>query len=555
MKKLLFISILLGLLTHAFAQHQFVDVTLQFGISGQNGLGHAVGWGDINNDGFQDLAFSNQDGSGFWLYKNNGGSFQNITSSSGLAGNSGEKILFVDVNGDEWVDLALRPRSGSQKIYINNGDETFSLMNNSGVNEGVRLAADFDNDGWIDLLSTSNETCTIFYNQDGTLFQAVNIGNCSDIFAAVALDYNQDGFQDIYLSTYSDTQNYLFKNIGDGTFQNTTIEAGLSYPYAGHGLSCGDYNNDGFIDIYVGSYSSSSLCKLFHNNGDGTFTDVATQVSATGYQDTRTTSWSDFNNDGWLDIFSSHHDFYFYSNTLLKNENGNNFVEVGPDMGISGEWLGDYFGVGWADFDNDGDLDLFAAGHIDKYVLWENQNCPGHFLEIILIGVESNNSAVGASVTLWNAGQQMKRWIHAGQGRLDANSLRLHFGFGKSTVVDSLLVEWPSGITLLFKSYQIPVDCIWTIHEDVNVSLPDDIKVASLKLTPNPSSGCFSISSSKDTAPFYLEIMNMQSQIVFKKTQFQNIQLIRLPSDIKSGIYFVHIFNSVTDVTMKLVLQ
>ena len=555
MKKLLLTLTYLGIITSLLAQHQFADITTQVGIYGQSGLGHAVGWGDINNDGYQDVAFSNQEGDGFWLYKNNEGVFQNITSSAGLFGNSGEKILFVEVNGDEWVDLVLRPRSGSQKIYLNNGDETFNLMSSSGITEGIRLAADFDNDGWIDLVGTSNGTCTIFYNEEESGFQAENIGSCSGIFAAIAFDYNQDGFQDIYLSTYGDDQNFLFKNNGDGSFDNTTLEAGLSYPYSGHGLATGDFNNDGLIDVYVGSYSSSSNCKLFQNNGDGTFVDVAASVGVNGHHDTRNTSFADYNNDGWLDIFSSHHDFYTYSNSLLRNDEAENFVEVGTAMNISGEFLGDYFGIGWADFDNDGDMDLFGAGHIDKYVLWENQNCPGHFLEIILQGVESNYSAVGASVTLWKEGQALKRWVQAGQGRLDARSLRLHFGMGESISVDSLLVEWPSGNTLFFESSQIPMDTIWTIAEDINTSVNKIQPLHEVSLFPNPASQSFSVSSNSSKLPFQVIVLNLQSQIVLQKYQVSFNELVQLPSSIKSGIYFVRLSNEDVDLVLKLVVE
>ena len=555
MKKLIFTLAYLGLITSIIAQHQFEDITLQVGISGQNGLGHAVGWGDINNDGYEDVAFSNQEGSGFWLYKNDEGAFQNITSSAGLSGNSGEKILFVEINGDEWIDLVLRPRSGTQKIYLNNGDETFSLMSGSGVSEGIRLAADFNNDGWLDLVGTSNGSCTIFYNEEGNSFQAENIGTCSDIFAAIAFDYNQDGWQDIYLSTYGDSQNYLFKNMGDGSFENTTTEAGLSYPYSGHGLASADFNNDGLIDVYVGSYSNSSNCKLFQNNGDGTFSDITSSVGASGHQDTRNTSFVDYNNDGWMDIFSSHHDFYSYSNTLQRNDEAENFVDVGPVMNISGEWLGDYFGIGWADFDNDGDMDLFGAGHIDKYVLWENQNCPGHFLEIVLEGVESNFSAVGASVTVWKEGQILKRWIQAGQGRLDAHSSRLHFGLAESTSIDSLLVEWPSGNTHFFESTQIPIDVIWTITEDINLPTNQLYKMVDISLFPNPATRSFSISSSKIKAPFQLMILNSQSQIVLQKSQVYSNQLVQLPSSIKAGVYFVKLFNEEGEMVLKLLVE
>lgn len=555
MKNSILTLIFIGLSITLLGQHHFQDITTQVGIYGQNGLGHAVAWGDINNNGFQDLAFSNQDGTDFWLYKNTNGSFENITSAAGLSGNNGEKILFIDVNGDEWVDLVLQPRSGTQKIYLNNGDETFEIMTGSGVNKDIRLAADYNNDGWIDLLSTSDGNCTIFYNQEGTGFTSEYIGNCYDILAAVSFDYNQDGWQDIYLSTYGDNENILYKNMGDGNFENTTEVAGLSYPFSGHGVTVADYNNDGLVDVYVGSYSSSVNCKLFKNNGDATFSDVTTTVGINGHHDTRTVSFADYNNDGWVDIFSSHHDFYTYSNTLQRNDEGEDFVDTASEMGISGEFLGDYFGVGWADFDNDGDQDLFGAGHIDKYVLWENKNCLGHYLELILQGTESNHSAVGASATLWVNGQTIKRWVHAGQGRLDSHSKRLHFGLGEALSVDSLLIEWPSGTTHFFTSNQIGIDDIWTISEDLNVGLQKTPEKIVLELFPNPAHTFFSISTKDNHESYNILVYNIQSQVIIDKKHITTHQKIKLPSSIKAGVYFVDIYNDNGKQTIKMIVE
>ncbi len=535
-----------------FAQHQFVDVTTQHGISGLNGLGHAVGWGDINNDGLQDVAFSNQDGSGFWLYRNDGDSFQNITSSAGLAGNSGNIILFVDINNDYWEDLVLYPRSGSQKIYINNTDETFSLMTGSGVNKKIRLTADFNNDGWIDLMSASNNQVTIFYNQEGESFTSEVVSSFSEDYAALAFDYNQDGWQDIYLGTYGDYANALLKNNGDGTFTEVASEAGVLYPYSAHGLTSADYNNDGLIDLYIGSYSNSSSCKLFQNNGDGTFEDVTSQMNAYGHHDTRTVSSVDYNNDGWMDIFASHHNFYTYSNTLQKNQNGEGFTNVGPQMGISGQFLGDYFGLGWADYDNDGDMDLFAAGHIDKYVLWENRDCPGHFVEIILKGVQSNYSAVGASITLWQNEQLQKRWVQSGSGKHDSHSKRLHFGLGELSTVDSICIDWPSGMQHKFLSNQVLIDEIWTIEEDINLNASEAIFESGVSLYPNPVSDFFILNSSSNEI-IDIQVFNMQSQLIWAQNGIAFNQQIKIPSFLKTGLYFFQIKSQKHQETLKFI--
>ncbi len=431
-----------------YAQQSFQDVTSSVGIYGQSGLGHAVGWGDIDNDGDPDLGFSNQEGDGFWFYLNDGDQFTEITSSGGLSGLGGNKIIIAEVTGDEFNDLILRTRSGTQYLFESNGDGTF---NNITASAGIAAAAvyniaDFNNDGHTDLLSVSNDNFSIFYNNGDATFQSPQVISSYDSFWGVAvLDYDRDGNMDLYHTTYGNSPNILLRNNGDGTFSDMTIQSGLSYPDGAHGIDAGDYNNDGYIDIYLGSYSDLD-CSLFRNNGDGTFTDVAPATGTTGHHDTRTVAFVDYNNDGWLDIFSSHHDFYTYSNTMLRNNGDESFTEVAVSLGLSGKFLGDYFGQGWADYNRDGMIDLFAAGHIDKYRLYENTNCPGTNLTIRLKGIESNPNGIGAQVDVWSSGQRISRNVLPNGGFHDFSNLDLHFGLDGAYSVDSIIVYWPSGI-------------------------------------------------------------------------------------------------------------
>ena len=440
------------------AQQVFTNVTSQMGITGMNGLGHSVGWCDIENDGDLDLAISNQDGTGFWLFRNNGSNFTNITSSAGLAGEGAYKILWAEVTNDSFTDLII-----DGTLYKNNGDGTFSnITGGSGVSGYIFSSADFDKDGYNDLLRLSPNVAVLYNNGNNTFTASIIEG--SDYFAVTCLDYDLDGYVDIYLGTYDNVPNKLYRNLGDGTFEDVTGEANANYNGASHGLTSGDYNNDGFPDLYIGSYGNLS-CKLLENLGDGTFADVTASSGTSGHTDTRTTSFVDYNNDGLLDIFSSHHDFYSYSNTMLRNNGDGTFTNVASQLGpsFSGEWIGDYFGTGWGDYNNDGAIDLFAAGHIDKYRLFRNDNCPGNYLNILLKGTISSYNAVGAKVTVWSGGEQLIRWVMGGEGRHDFNSFNLEFGLDEKTLVDSLIISWPSGI--IQKIYDVDVNQFLEIEE------------------------------------------------------------------------------------------
>jgi len=474
--------------TLLYAQQSFQNVTSSMGISGQTGLGHAVGWGDIDNDGDPDLGLSNQEGDGFWFYLNEGNHFTNITASGGLSGLGGNKIIIAELTSDDYNDLLLRTRSGTQYLFESNGDGTFNnITSSAGIySASIYNIADFDNDGYIDLLSVANDNFSILYNNGNATFQSAQVISPYESFWGVAvLDYDRDGFMDIYHTTYSNQPNMLLHNNGDGTFTNTTSQAGVQYADGAHAIDVGDFNNDGWIDIYLGSYSSLN-CALFKNNGDGTFTDVAASTGTSGHHDTRTVAFVDYNNDGWLDIFSSHHDFYSYSNTMLRNNGDYSFTGVAVELGLSGEWIGDYFGQGWADYNLDGAIDLFAAGHIDKYRLFKNTNCPGSFLNIRLIGVESNPNGIGAQLDVWVSGQRISRNVLPDGGFHDNSDLKLHFGLDGAYSADSLIVYWPSGIVQ--KLYSINANQFLTIVEDATTGVRDELGIHSpdVKVYPNP---------------------------------------------------------------------
>ena len=563
-KSIMYLAILLLAvgLKPGLGQQVFQNVTSSMGISGQTGLGHAVGWGDIDNDGDPDLGISNQEGDGFWFYRNDGDHFTNITASAGLSGLGGNKIIIAEMTGDEFNDLVLRTRSGTQFLFESNGDGTFNdITASSGIaSAAVYNIADFNNDGFTDLISVAGDDVSILYNNgDATFSEAEAIAPMPDFFGIAVLDYNRDGLMDLYWATYGDNLNVLLKNNGDGSFTDATIEAGVSYNQGAHALDVGDFNNDGLVDIYVGSYSNLT-CKLFSNNGDGTFSDVTVSTGTQGNHDTRTTSFVDYNSDGWLDIFSSHHDFYTYSNTMQKSIEGETFVEVATQLGISGEFIGDYFGHAWADFNGDGAIDFFAAGHIDKYRLFENNNCPGNWLMIDLEGVQSNPNGIGTQVDVWMDNQRISRNMLPNGGFHDFGDLRLHFGLNDAIVVDSIIVYWPSGIVQ--KSGEMDANQYIRIVEGSTITdIHPQKRFSSVPMTlsPNPTNGLLEIGFNlTQTEHLEIAIYNLNGRrlkTLLKETQNSGDHQLQVDvSDLPNGIYFVVLQSGLSKQVQKLVV-
>jgi len=550
--KLLLISIFF--FVSLLGQHTFTNVATQMGFTGFSGLGHAVGWCDIDNDGDLDLACSNQNNNGFWLFRNDSTIFTDITISAGLSTLTAYRFIWAEVTGDIYTDLIIDTWNSGQKLYQNNGNGTFTdITSGSGISTSVCAAADFDNDGDVDLVAIGSSTCNLLLNSGNAVFTSVSVGACNSVWSGVCLDYDIDGYIDIYLGTYGDYANKLYKNNGNNTFTDVTTSAGVEYTGTTSGITTGDYNNDGYEDLYLANYSSS-LCKLFENQGNGTFSDVTAVAGVAGYSDTRTAAFGDYNNDGFLDIFVSHHNFYSYSNVLWKNNGNGTFTNTSVAMNISGEWIGDYFGVAWGDFNKDGALDLFAVGHIDKYNLFRNDNCPGNYLTITLIGDNSNYNAIGAKVQVWYGTKGLTRFVTAGEGAKDFHSYPLEFGLDTYSNIDSMEITWPSGLIQDFgfisgNQFITITEGISSVNEENNIIVNNDYEIFN---SPNPFRESTVINFSIPVDQYVtLDIYNKSGQkvntlinqslnagahqIVFNRSEY---------NELAAGIYFYYLKTS-----------
>ena len=293
-------------------------------------------------------------------------------------------------------------------------------------------------------------------------------------------DYNNDGWPDLYVADDS-TPNLLFLNRQNGTFSEEGVAAGVAFSadgreQAGMGVDAGDYNNDGWLDLYVTNFSHD-YNRLNLNLRNGFFEDVS---AAMGHAQTTFsylgwgTGFMDFNNDGWLDIFVANGHVYpqvDQSDTgtkyrqrpqLFLNQNGKRFAEIGGAVGLRAEGLGR--GVAFGDYDNDGDIDILINNQDGPPALLRNENrTKNHWVQLQLIGDGKNRNAIGARVEIQSAQGTQIREVKSGSSYLSQNDLRVHFGLGEHSEIGAVGVRWPDGKQERFTG--VKADRFWVLKK------------------------------------------------------------------------------------------
>jgi tetratricopeptide (TPR) repeat protein len=316
--------------------------------------------------------------------------FEDIAARMGLDKTSGGRgTAIFDYDNDGRLDICLTSAYGGISLYHNNGDGTFTDVSvSSGLDSATNtfgvIAADYDNDGWVDLYVTRSgfyvgEGQLFKNNRDGTFTDATKAAGLSDIwgpsFTASWVDYDSDGFLDLFVSNNlgalfeRKTPNRLFHNNGDGTFTEVTEKAGLTTLWPTIGGSWGDYDNDGRMDLFLSNGLGRS--QLFRNNGDGTFTDVSERAGVTAMGFGSPAFWWDYDNDGWMDIgqyiWSDHDDVIYTMRNGVAPPRGQSMRVYhnnrdGTFTLVSPELgLTECWGTmsgSFGDFNNDGYLDL-----------------------------------------------------------------------------------------------------------------------------------------------------------------------------------------------------
>ena len=443
-----------------------------------------IAWGDYDNDGDQDLVVANI-GARNQLYRNDAGVLvlipdwcEDVASSMSAA--------WGDYDNDGDLDLYVVNDGSANALYRNDGGTFTRVDAGDAADDGRGYNAawvDYDRDGWLDLyLCNVSAMNHLYHNNHGRLEDAGGVTEVTGSSRGCAFgDYDNDGDQDLYVSRVG--ENRLFRN-DEGLFVDVTAPP-VNNAGEGKGVAWGDYDNDGDLDLYL--VNSGGGNRLFRNDHDsgGFFTDVTEPLTADGGYG-RACAWADYNNDGWLDLFLA---TASGGNHLFHNL-GTGFVDSTCGALAATASLPSW-GCGFADYDSDGDQDLaIAVGSYNALSkLIRNDLIGGaekNWLQFDLRGVASNKFGVGARIEIESGGLRQMREVSASGAYLSQAPLTASFGLGDATQAD-VTVRWPSG--LVQEVSGVAVNQRLTLVEPSSATgTPDAVVPSLLRVTnrPNP---------------------------------------------------------------------
>jgi len=445
-----------------------------------------VAWADYDNDGDEDVIITEAgSGSKNDLFRNDGGVFTQITTGP-VATDDGDSrtACWGDYDNDGYVDLYITNLGGQNNfLYKNNGDGSFTSVTNSetvihGGSSVSAVWADFDNDGFIDLFVTNSgvELNSLFMNNGDGTFRSITgqtiVTDAADSRGCAAVDYDNDGDIDIFVANAADGENdVLYQNDGGANFTGVYSGPVHDEKTVSSGGSWGDYNNDGWLDLYV-STREGEPNKLYKNN-QGAFIRVSSTVMPADSSVSYGSSWVDYDNDGLLDLFVGN--IAGQRSFLYKQREGGNFshVVLGPIVESPNT---NTRGAAWGDFNNDGFPDLVIGNNGESNPLYRNNISVNHFLKVKLVGTRSNSFALGTVVLAYHADTDgnavvQRRDILGQTGFLSQNSTIATFGLGQKSTIDSLVVFWPGGGKEIVSNISA-IDQVLTLTESNPLSPP-----------------------------------------------------------------------------------
>jgi enediyne biosynthesis protein E4 len=459
----------------------FTDVTLKTGLIA-TGWGQGVCVGDYDNDGWEDLYVTYYGKNR--LYHNDHGVFTEVAEKAGVAGSGkawGTGCAFVDYNRDGRLDLIV-----ANYVDFNLSTTPVPGHGNSCVWKGVPVMC-----GPRGLPGSKN----ILYENlgngtfaDVTTKAHIDRTNGRYAFSVSTFDFDDDGWPDIYIACDS-APSILYHNNHDGTFTDVAVMAGVSFnedgrEQAGMGTTIGDYNGDGRLDIFKTNFSDDTPT-LYRNDGDGIFSDV-TFAAGLGTH-TQYLGWGtmffDFDNDSWPDLILANGHVYpevdkfhlgsgYMEPRVLYHNNGNGtFTDISATAGPGITTPTSARGLALGDLWNDGQLSVVINNVYAKpSVLVNTVRSENHWIELKTVGTRSNRDGIGAKITLKLGKRTLVDEVRSGSSYISQNDLRVHFGLGPADKVEAVQVRWPSGLVEHFD--HLAVDTIHTLKEGTGISIP-----------------------------------------------------------------------------------
>ncbi|WP_439152743.1 FG-GAP-like repeat-containing protein [Winogradskyella sp.] len=546
------------------AQIYFADEAANIGFTdhcGSVSLGNGLSFVDYDNDGYDDITLTSGDGVPLRFYKNFQGLFFEELLINPAITYQTKAVTWVDYDNDGDKDLYVTSNVAGNRLFQKTDSGLVDVTVSSGlpfvnINTYGASWGDVNNDGCLDVYisnriagSTTVTNYLFRSNCDGTFTNATDLIGLSNTpaltFCSGFLDFNNDGWQDIYVANDKFFPNYLFKNNGDGTFTDVSATSGTDIIVDAMSVTVDDFNSDGYLDIYVTNTPNeistpSQGNVLLKNNGDETFTNISVTAGTVFESFAWGSTFFDAENDGDLDLYvSSSYDGSFNgypSATFYENQGNETFTEPNSVGFMNDNKMSYSNAIG--DLNNDGKSDIIVLNSNDEPpFIWNNQTTSNNnYLSITLEGTQSNKDGVGSLIEISVNGNKQYRYVMCGEGYIAQNSFKEIFGVGTETIIDYVKVKWLSGVEDML--YDVPVNQDINIIEASTLSINDLSSVNVLKLFPNPVNGILKLKSSDIINR--VDIYNTLGKIIL--TSFENLENVEMNlKDLTTGFYYIKV--------------
>ena len=472
----------------------FTDITESAGLTAR-GWGMGVSVGDFDNDGLPDIYVTGYGHN--VLYRNLGNcKFQDVTAKAGLrVGGFSVASAWADYNRDGLLDLFVARYVHSDIHHLPQpGDKSFDY-------KGLH----------VEVPEAEGESDFLYRNRGDGVFEDVSqkagVSNptLQRGMGVTWSDYDGDGWPDLFVAN-DDGPNFLYRNKGDGTFEDVGMLTGTALGLSGRAMGnmagdFADFDRDGRLDLIVTRYGFQPVSVL-RNEGAAGFLDV-TWPSGIGQVKSSPVRWgtgfADFDNDGWPDLFIAdgnvsplvetlaNENPYREPLQLFRNRGNGTFDEIAGAAGLNDGPLQSRRGAAFGDITNDGNVDVvvYNEGGPPSLFLNETRNA-NHRVEFRLIGTKSNHAAIGARVTVYTPKLTQIDEVHAGGSYLSSSDQRLHFGLGPDSKMSRIEIRWPSGVNEELKD--VAADAIYTITEEKGITNAVKLSTPSKETTPRQTS-------------------------------------------------------------------